>query len=60
MEGFFSSMKTERTASKLFRISDEAQADAFDDIKRFYNPRRRRSKPGNLIPKEIAAPAMTA
>jgi putative transposase len=30
MESFFSSLKTERTARKLYRTRDEAKADVFD------------------------------
>ena len=43
MESFFSSLKTERTAGKLYRTRDEAKADVFDYIERFYNPKRRHS-----------------
>ena len=50
MEGSFSSLKTERTARKVYRTTAEARADMFDDIERFYNPRRRHSKPGYLSP----------
>ena len=50
MESFFSSLKTERTARKLYRTRDEARADVFDYIERFYNPKRRHSKIGYLIP----------
>ena len=35
MESFFSSLKTERTARKLYRTRDEAKADVFDYIERF-------------------------
>lgn len=38
MESFFSSLKTERTESKTYRTRDEARADVFDYIERFYNP----------------------
>jgi putative transposase len=38
MESFFSSLKTERTARKTYRTRDEAKADVFDYIERFYNP----------------------
>ena len=41
MESFFSSLKTERTARKLYRTRDQARADVFDYIERFYNPQRR-------------------
>ena len=37
MESFFSSLKTKRTARKLYRSRDEAKADVFDYIERFYN-----------------------
>ena len=37
MESFFSSLKTERTARKTYRTRDEARADVFDYIERFYN-----------------------
>ena len=49
VESFFSSLKTERTARKVCRTRDEARADVFDCIERFYNPRRRHSKPGYLV-----------
>ena len=39
MEGFFSSLKTERTARKTYRTRDEAKANAFDYIECFYNPK---------------------
>jgi transposase InsO family protein len=41
MEGFFSSLKIERTANKIYRTRDEARADMFDRIERFYNTIRR-------------------
>ena len=50
VESFFSSMKTERTATKTYRTRDAARADIFDYIERFYNPRRRHSKLGYLSP----------
>lgn len=60
MESFFSSLKTERTARKVYRTRDEARADVFDYIERFYNPRRRHSKLGYLSPVEFEARAMLA
>ena len=36
MESFFSSLKTERTARKIYRSRNEAKADVFDYIERFY------------------------
>nr|MDQ3024370.1 integrase core domain-containing protein [bacterium] len=50
MESFLSSLKTERTARKVYRTRDEARADVFDYIERFYNPRRRHSTLGYLSP----------
>ena len=38
MESFFSSLKTERVGKKVYRSRDEARADVFDYIERFYNP----------------------
>lgn len=43
---FFSTRRIERTARKLCRTRYDARADVFDDIERFYNPRRRHSKLG--------------
>jgi len=60
MESFFSSLKTERTARKVYRTRSEARADVFDDIQRFYNPRRRHSKIGYLSPMAFEARAMIA
>src|SRR3982750_3391717 len=53
MESFFSSLKTERTARKMYRTRDEARADVFDYIERFYNPKRRHSTIGYLSPMEL-------
>ncbi len=38
MESFFSRLKTERTARKVYRSREEARSDVFDYIKHFYNP----------------------
>ena len=53
MESFFSSLKTERTARKTYRNRNEARADVFDYIERFYNPTRRHSTIGYLSPVEF-------
>ncbi len=53
MESFFSSLKTERTARKLYRTRNEAKADVFDYVERFYNPKRRHSTIGYLSPMEF-------
>lgn len=50
MESFFSSLKIERTARKTYRTRDEAKADVFDYIERFYNAKRRHSTLGYLSP----------
>ena len=48
MESFFSSLKTERTARKMYRTRNEAKADVFDYIECFYNRKRRHSTIGYL------------
>ena len=60
MESFFSSLKTERTARKVYRTRDDAKADVFNSIERFYNPRRRHSTLGYLSPVEFEAQAVLA
>jgi putative transposase len=53
MESFFSSMKTERTARKIYHTRNQARADVFDYIERFYNAIRRHSTIGYLSPVEF-------
>jgi putative transposase len=53
MESFFSSLKTERVNRHQYRSRDEARADVFDYIERFYNPRRRHSSIGFISPVEF-------
>ena len=53
MESFFSTLKTERTSRKRYRTRDEARADVFDFIERFYNPRRRHSTLGQVSPDQF-------
>jgi putative transposase len=60
MESFFSSLKTERTARKTYRTRDQAKADVFDYIERFYNPRRRHSTLGYLSPVEFEKQVLLA
>jgi len=60
MESFFSSLKTERCARKVYRTRDDAKADVFDYIERFYNPKRRHSTIGYLSPVEFENAAMLA
>jgi putative transposase len=60
MESFFSSLKTERTARKVYRTRDDAKSDVFDYIERFYNPKRRHSTLGYLSPVAFEEMAMLA
>ena len=53
MESFFSSLKTERTARTTYRTREEARADVFDYVERFYNPKRRHSTLGYLSPMQF-------
>jgi putative transposase len=53
MESFFSTLKTERTARKVYRTRNQAKADVFDYIECFYNPKRRHSTLGYLSPVEF-------
>ena len=53
MESFFSSLKTERTARKTYRTRNDARADVFDYIERFYNPKRRHSTIGYMSPMDF-------
>lgn len=50
MESFFSTLKTERIARKVYRTRDQARAEVFDYIERFYNPKRRHSTLGYVSP----------
>jgi putative transposase len=54
MEGFFSSLKTDQTARKLYRTRNEARADY---IERFYNAIRRHSTIGYISPMEFETKA---
>jgi len=53
MESFFSSLKIERIDRRTYRTRDEAKADVFDYIERFYNLKRRHSTIGYLSPMEF-------
>jgi putative transposase len=53
MESFFSSLKTERTARRVYRNREQARSDVFDYIERFYNPTRRHSTLGYVSPIEF-------
>lgn len=60
MESFFSSLKAKPTARKVYRTRDDARADVFDNIERFYNPRRRHSTLGYMSPVEFEEKTMLA
>jgi putative transposase len=60
MESFFSSLKTERIARKTYRTRNQAWADVFDYIERFYNPTRRHSTLGDLSPMDFEKQANVA
>jgi len=53
MESFFSTLKLERTNRKRYVTRDEARADVFDYVERFYNPRRRHSTLGLVSPDQF-------
>ena len=50
MESFFKTLKTERTDRKVYRTRDNAKADVFDYIERFYNRIRRHSTINYISP----------
>jgi putative transposase len=60
MESFFSSLKIERVRGKVYRTRDQARADVFDYIERFYNPTRRHSTIGYMSPIVFEEQAMKA
>lgn len=60
MESVFPSLKSEHTARKTYRTRDEARADVFNHIERFYNPSRRHSALGCLSPVEFENQAKLA
>lgn len=50
MESYCFSLKTERTAAKMYRTRAQAKADVFNFIECFYNPRLRDSTLGYRSP----------
>ena len=60
MESFLSSLKTERIARKVYQTRDQARADVFDYVERFYNPTRRHSTIGYVSPMEFERIAVAA
>lgn len=53
IESFFSTLKRERPSHRHYENRDEARAEVFDYIERFYNPRRRHSTLGLVSPDEF-------
>lgn len=53
MESFFSTLKMERIHRHRYKTRDEARADVFDYIERFYNPKRRHSTLNGISPVEF-------
>jgi putative transposase len=60
VESFFSTLKTERTARKIYLTRNAARADVFDYIERWYNLIRRHSTVGNISPAEFERKMLTA
>ena len=52
IESFFSTLKRERVNRREYATRDDARADVFDYIERFYNARRRHSTLDYLTPLE--------
>ena len=59
-ESFFSTLKAERVDREMYRTREEARADVFDHIERFYNPKRPDSTLGVVSPMTNENQAMFA
>ena len=53
VESFFASLKRERTKRRKYQTRDEARADVFDYIERFYNRKRRHGTIGYISPDQF-------
>ncbi len=53
VESFFATLKRERIKRRKYRTRDDARADMFDYIERFYNRKRRHGTIGNISPVEF-------
>ena len=53
MESFYSSLKTERVARKVYRTRNHARVDVFDYVERFYTPTRCHWTIGYVSPMEF-------
>ena len=60
VESFFSTLKRERVKRRKYRTRDEARADIFDFIERFYNRERRHGYLGNISPVEYEEQSLAA
>jgi len=60
VESFFASLKRERTKRRKYRTRDQARADVFDYIERFYNRKRRHGTIGNISPVQFEKRTMRA
>ena len=60
VESFFASLKRERTRRRKYQTRNEAKADVFDYIERFYNRKRRHGYVGNISPVQFENRTMRA
>ncbi len=60
VESFFASLKRERVKRRKYSTRDEARADVFDYIERFYNRKRRHGYVGNISPVQFEKRTMRA
>ncbi len=58
-KSFLSSLRSECIARKVYRTRNQARADVFDYIRRFYNSRRRHPTIGYLSPVDFEQWAKT-
>ena len=60
VESLFASLKRERIKRRKYRTRDQARADVFDYIERFYNRKRRHGYVGNISPVQFENRTMRA
>jgi putative transposase len=60
MESFFSTLKVERVHRSVYQTREQAKADVFDYVERFYNPYRRHSTIGFVSPSDFEKAAELA
>ncbi len=60
VESFFASLKRERTKRRKYQTRNEARADVFDYIERFYNRKHRHGYVGNISPVQFEKRTMRA